>query len=146
MTTNVHSGRSLEHAVEVLFKHMGYHTKPSTVLHTRPSHIHAIIHHPTGPQKVLIECQHSEDEAVDIKHLEKFCAKVAFAREHAIADSGLLVSKNNFSEEVKTWAAQNCSFVELKTYKQLVSRSTSLRKMLKKFHKHDGEHGHTIAY
>jgi hypothetical protein len=140
MTTNVHNGRSLEHAVEVLFKHMGYHTKPSTVLHTRPAHIHAIIHHPTGPQKVLIECKHSDDETVDIKEVEKFCAKVAFAREHSIADSGLLVSKTNFTEEVKTWASRNCSFVELRTYKQLVSRSTSFRKMLRKFHKHSGEH------
>jgi hypothetical protein len=145
MTHSVHSGRSLEHAVEVLFKHMGYHTKPSTVLHTRPAHIHAIIHHPTGPQKVLIECQHSEDEVVNIREVEKFCAKVAFAREHAIADSGLLVSKNTFSDEVKTWAARNCSFVELRTYKQLVSRSTSFRKMLKKFHKHSGEQEHAIA-
>ncbi len=139
MTINVHSGRSLEHAVELLFKHMGYHTKPSTVLHTRPSNIHAIIHHPTGPHKVLIECQHSDDETVDIKHVEKFCAKVAFAREHAIVDSGLLVSKNSFSEEVKIWAARNCSFVELRTYKQLVSRSTSFRKMLRKFHRHNDQ-------
>lgn len=140
MTTNVHSGRSLEHAVEVLFKHMGYHTEPSTVLHTRPAYIHAMIHHPTGPHKVLIECKHSDDEAVDIKEVEKFCAKVAFAREHCIADSGLLVSKTNFTEEVKMWASRNCSFVELRTYKQLVSRSTNFRKMLKKFHKHSSEH------
>jgi hypothetical protein len=140
MNTNAHSGRSLEHAVEVLFKHMGYHTKPSTVLHTRPANIHAIIHHPTGSQKVLIEVQHAEDEAVNIKEVEKFCAKVAFAREHSIADSGLLVSKTNFTEDVKMWAAKNCSFVELRTYKQLVSRSTSLRKMLKKFHKHSDEY------
>lgn len=140
MNTNVYSGRSLEHAVEVLFKHMGYHTKPSTVLHTRPANIHAIINHPTGARKVLIEVKHSDDEAVNIKEVEKFCAKVAFARENAIADSGLLVSNSNFTEEVKVWAARNCSFVELRTYKQLVSRSTSFRKMLKKFHKHIDDH------
>lgn len=134
MTRNVHSGRSLEHAVELLFKHMGYQTKLGTVLHTRPSNIHAIIHHPTGSKRVLIECKHSDEETVNIKEVEKFCAKVAFAREHSIADSGLLVTNANFSEEVKVWAARNCSFVELKTYKQLISRSTSLSKMLKKFH------------
>jgi hypothetical protein len=135
MASNLHNHRTFEEAVETLFKFMGYHTKTNTVLHTRPVRIHAEMHHPSGTQRMVIECKHHVEESVDVKEVEKFCSRIAFARENSEADCGLLISRTNFSPEAESWCARNCSFVELKTYKQLISKSVRFRKLFKKFHK-----------
>jgi hypothetical protein len=134
MTSNLQSGRAFEEAVEAFFKFMGYRTQINTVLHTRPVCIHAEMQHPRGTQKVLIECKHHAEEPVDIKEVEKFCHTVALAREKSFAYRGLLISNAAFSEEAQSWCARNCSFVELKTYKQLICKSIRFSKLLKKFH------------
>jgi restriction endonuclease Mrr len=134
MSFSLQSGRTFEETVETLFCFMGYHTKPKTVLHTRPTHIHAVMHHPKGTQKLLIECKNNK-ETIGIREVQHFCSKVAFARENSEVDAGLLISNTGFSEEAVSWCERNCSFVQLKTYKQLIARSANFRKMLRKFHK-----------
>jgi hypothetical protein len=78
---------------------------------------------------------HHIEESVGIKEVEKFCARIAFAREKAEADPGLLVSNTSFSPEAVIWCAKNCSFVQLKTYRQLISRSATIGKLLRPFHR-----------
>ncbi|MGD6851254.1 MAG: restriction endonuclease [Candidatus Bathyarchaeia archaeon] len=135
MSFNLQSGKTFEETVETLFKVMGYNTKPKTVLHTRSAHISAVMHHPKGKQKLLIECQ-SNVEAVGIQAVQQFCSKVAHAREKAEADTGVLISTTGFSEEAVAWCTSNCSFVKLKTYSQVISRTSNIRKLLRKFHRH----------
>ncbi len=134
MTRYLHTGRIFEETVETVYRCMGYSTRYNHVLHTRPARIHAEIYHPAGKQRVLIECKHSDEEPVSIQEVERFCSRVAHAREHSIADTGLLVSKTHFNADALAWAQRNCSFVELKTYKQIIYRSVSFKKLLKKFH------------
>lgn len=134
MAFNLQSGKTFEETVEILFKVMGYHTKPKTVLHTRSAHIHAVIHHPKGKQKLLIECQ-SHNEPVGVADVQHFCSRVAHAREKSEADTGVLISLTGFSDEAVAWCNRNCSFVQLKTYRQVISRTSNVRKLLRKFHK-----------
>ncbi|MCL2359500.1 MAG: restriction endonuclease [Nitrososphaerota archaeon] len=129
MTYNLQSGKTFEETVESLFNQMGYHTKLKNVLHTRASYIHAVMQHPKGTQRLFIECKNSVD-IIDVQH---FCSKVAFARENLEVDGGLLIANVGFSDDAVSWCKKNCSFVELKTYKQLIAKSASFRKMLKKF-------------
>jgi restriction endonuclease Mrr len=124
MSYNLQSGRTFEETVETLFKVMGYNTKPKTVLHTRSAHISAVMHHPKGKKKLLIECQ-TNNEPVGIHDVQKFCSKVAHAREKSEADSGVLVSTIGFSDEALAWCTSNCSFVKLKTYRQVISKTTN---------------------
>ena len=133
MSFNLQAGKTLEETVETLLRFMGYHTRTSTTLHTRKPHIHAEVHHPKGKQRLLIECMHHIEELVGIKEVEKFCAQTAYAREKAEADSGLLVSNTGFSPEAISWCAKNCSFVQLKTYGQMISKSANVRKLLRPF-------------
>ncbi len=135
MTYNLQSAKIFEETVETVFRHMGYNTRTSITLHTRPVHIHAEMHHPKGKQKLLIECKHCQ-ESVGVHEVEKFCSKIALARENSETEYGLLVSNTDFSPEAVSWCAKNCSFVKLRTYKQLLSASMRCRKMLRKFHKH----------
>jgi hypothetical protein len=135
MSLNLQSGRTFEETIEALLKFMGYHTKASTTLHTRQAHIKAEIHHPKGKQRLLIECMHHIEESVGIREVEKFCSRIAFAREKAEADLGLLVSNTGFSPEAVIWCGKNCSFVQLKTYRQLISRSATIGKLLRPFHR-----------
>ena len=135
MTNTLQSERHFEESIETFFKHMGYHTKTNTVLHTRSVRIHAHLNHPKEIQKVLVECQHVPGP-VGIHEVQKFCSKVAFARENAEADYGVLVSNTGFSEEAVSWIAKHCSFVRLRTYKQIMARSIRITKLTKKFHQH----------
>ena len=127
------SSRNFEEAVEAFFSFMGYQTKINTVLHTRPVRIHAEIHQPSGKQRLLIECKQCGQEPIGIHEVEKFCSTIAFAREKSEADRGILITQAHFSEEAKSWSAKNCSFVELRTYRQLICKSIRFKKMLKKF-------------
>jgi hypothetical protein len=129
MTYNLQSGKTFEETVEALFNQMGYDTKLKNVLHTRASYIHAVIQQPKGTQRLFIECKNSVD-IIDVQH---FCSKVAFARENLEVDGGLLIANVGFSDDAVSWCKKNCSFVQLKTYKQLIAKSASFRKMLKKF-------------
>ena len=52
------------------------------------------------------------------------------------ADYGVLVSNTGFSEEAVSWIAKHCSFVRLRTYKQIMARSIKITKLAKKFHHH----------
>jgi hypothetical protein len=139
MTSNLFGDRSFEEAVVALFNFMGYHTgyhgHSNTVLHTMPRLIHAEIYHPRGKQRFLIECKHRSEESISVHDVEKFCSKVAFARENYEADFGMMVSKTSFTDEALIWCDRNCSFVQLKTYRQLVVKSMRFRRMLNKFHK-----------
>ncbi len=138
MSINLQSAKNFEETVETVFRHMGYHTQTNITLHTRPVHIHAEMHHPKGKQKLLIECKHyhHHHESVGVHDVQRFCDKIAFAREQSRADIGLLVSNTEFSPEAVSWCARNCSFVKLRTYKQVLHASTRCRKLLRKFHKH----------
>jgi len=129
MSYNLQSGKTFEETVESLFNQMGYHTKLKHVLHTRATYIHAVMEHPNGTQRLLIECKNNVD-IIDVQH---FCSRVAFAREKLEVDGGLFIANVGFSDEAMSWCKRNCSFVELKTYKQLIAKSASFRKMLKKF-------------
>lgn len=133
MSYNLQGGLTFEETIEALFRFMGYHTKASTTLHTRQAHINAEMHHPKGKQRLLIECMQHIGDAASIKEVEKFCARIAFAREKAEADSGVLVSNTGFSPDAVLWCAKNCSFVQLKTYKQLISRTANVGKLLRPF-------------
>lgn len=135
MTDHLQSERHFEESVETFYKHMGYNTRTNTTLHTRPVHIHAHLDHPKEKQKVLVECK-PHHEPVGIHEVQKFCSKVAFARENHTANAGVLISHTGFTEEAVTWVARNCTFVRLRTYKQLVSRSVKVNKLAKKFHNH----------
>ena len=132
MNYDPHVERIFQDTVEAHFKLMGYNTRPHTALHTRPTHIRAEMHtHPKGPQKILIACTHNQ--SLDLPQVQKFCSKVAFARETHQADSGLLISNKEFSPEAITWCEKHCSFVKLKTFKELILTSAKCRKLLKKF-------------
>jgi len=135
MTNTLPSERHFEESIETFFKHMGYHTRTNTVLHTRSVRIHANLNHPKEIQKVLVECQHVSGP-VGIHEVQTFCSKVAFARENKEADYGVLVSNTGFSEEAVSWIANHCSFVRLRTYKQIMARSIKITKLEKKFHHH----------
>jgi hypothetical protein len=137
--TNLQSERHFEENVETFYKHMGYNTRTNTVLHTRPVHIHAHLNHPKDKQKVLVECKH-HTEPIAVEEVQRFCSKIAFAREHGEANLGVIVSHTGFTEDAKTWCSRNCSFVRLRTYKQVMTRSARVNKLAKKFH---GHHSHT---
>jgi hypothetical protein len=132
---NLQSSRHLEEAVESLFNFMGYSTIKGTVLHTRSTPIRAEMRHPKEGHRLLIECKHHhQHQTVGIAEVQTFCSRVAFARENTHADCGMLISNTDFTPEAIVWCAKNCSFVKLRTYKQLMTTSTNFRKLLRKFH------------
>jgi hypothetical protein len=133
MSYNTHSGKTFEDIVENMLNLMGYHTKAHTTLHTRSTHIRAEVHQAKQKMKLHVECKNHHEGAVDVKDVEHFCHKVALAREKSEVDCGLLVSNTEFSEEAVTWCARNCSFVQLKTYRQLISFTARYKKLLRKF-------------
>jgi restriction endonuclease Mrr len=134
MMTVQHNERHFEENVETFYRHMGYNTRTNTTLHTRPKHIHAHLDHPKEKQKVLVECK-PHTEPAGIQEVQRFCSKVAFARENNQATLGVLVSNAGFTEEAITWCKRNCSFVRLRTYKQVVNRSARVTKLAKKLEK-----------
>ncbi len=135
MTDHLQSERHFEESVETFYKNMGYNTRTNTTLHTRPVQIHAHLEHPKEKQKVLVECK-PHQEPVGIHEVQKFCSKVAFARENKTANAGVLISNTGFTEEAITWVSCHCTFVKLRTYKQLINRSVKVNKLAKKFHNH----------
>jgi restriction endonuclease Mrr len=135
MTDHLQSERHFEESVETFYKHMGYNTRTNTTLHTRPAQIHAHLEHPKEKQKVLVECK-PHQEPVGIHEVQKFCSKVAFARENKSASAGVMISNTGFTEEAITWVSCHCTFVKLRTYKQLINRSVKVNKLAKKFHNH----------
>lgn len=135
MTDHLQSERHFEESVETFYKHMGYNTRTNTTLHTRPVQIHAHLEHPKEKQKVLVECK-PHQEPVGVHEVQKFCSKVAFARENKTASAGVMISNTGFTEEAVTWVSCHCTFVKLRTYKQLINRSVKVNKLAKKFHNH----------
>ena len=133
MTYNPLSGRTFEDIVEGILNFMGYNTQANTTLHTRTTHIRAEIQHAKGKQKLLIECKNHHEGHVSLHDVEHFCSKVAHAREKSEVDCGLLISNTEFSPEARSWCARNCSFVQLRTYKQLISFNARYKKLLRKF-------------
>ncbi len=131
MTYNLQSGRNFEDIVEGLLKFMGY----NTIVNANKIHIHAEITHAKGKNRLLIECKNHTEKTVSLHEVEKFCHTVALAREHHEADLGMLISNTSFSEEAMSWCTRNCSFVQLRTYGQLISASARFRKLARKFHK-----------
>jgi hypothetical protein len=112
---------------------MGYNTQFTTVLHTRAAHIIAEMDGVKGKRKVLIECANPVSEPLGTYEVQKFCSRVAHARETAGVHDGLLVSSTGFTPEADAWCSKYCSFVELKTYKELRSSSIRFGKLLRKF-------------
>ncbi|MGD6805628.1 MAG: restriction endonuclease [Candidatus Bathyarchaeia archaeon] len=131
MSYNPQSGRTFEDIVEGMLNFMGYNTKAHHTLQTRQPPIRAEIQHAKGKKKLYIECKCHEP--VGIHDVECFCAKVAHAREKLEVDGGLLISNTGFSPEAISWCERNCSFVQLKTYRQLISFSARYKKLLSKF-------------
>jgi len=134
MSYNPHSGRTFEDIVQSMLNFMGYNTKANHTLHTRQTHIRAELEHAKGKMKLHIECKHQPNEPVSVHEVECFCSKVAIARENSEVDGGLLISNTEFTPEALSWCARNCSFVQLKTYKQLIHFSARYKKLLNKFH------------
>jgi len=112
---------------------MGYNTRFTTVLHTRTAHIIAEMNFIKGKHKLLIECTNSGEQPVGVYEVQKFCSRVALSREKSTVDGGLLVSTAGFTPEAVSWCQKYCSFVDLRTYKQLMASSASFGKMLRKF-------------
>ncbi|MCW3998635.1 MAG: restriction endonuclease [Candidatus Bathyarchaeota archaeon] len=133
MDYNLHNGKRLEEHVEPLFRFMGYSTQFTTVLHTRAAHIIAEMDGVKGRHKVLIECANPINEPLGLYEVQKFCSRVAYAREDGKVQNGLLVSTTGFTPEAIAWCKKYCSFVDLKTYKQLMATSAKFGKMLRKF-------------
>ncbi|MGE5555386.1 MAG: restriction endonuclease [Methanocella sp.] len=125
--------RQFEESVETFYKNMGYNTRKNTVLHTRSVHIHAHLDHPKEKYKVIVECK-PRQEPVDIQEVQRFCSKIAFARENKTASAGVLISNTGFTKEAIDWVSKNCTFVRLRTYKQLIQKSTKVNKIAKKLH------------
>jgi hypothetical protein len=134
MSYNPQSGRTFEDIVQGMLNFMGYNTKAHHTLHTRQTHIRAEIQHAKGKMKLHIECKHHTNEHVSVHEVESFCSKVAYARENCEVDGGLLISNTEFAPEAVSWCARNCSFVQLKTYRQLISFNARYKKLLNKFH------------
>jgi len=130
---NLQNGRTFEETVEPLFRFMGYSTRFTTVLHTRTAHIIAEMDFIRGKHKLLIECTNPGDQPIGVYEVQKFCSRVALAREKSTVDGGLLVSTTSFTPEAVSWCKKYCSFVNLRTYKQLMVSSVSFGKMLRKF-------------
>ena len=125
--------RQFEESVETFYKNMGYNTRKNTVLHTRSVHIHAHLDHPKEKYKVIVECK-PRQEPVDIQEVQRFCSKIAFARENKTASAGVLISNTGFTKEAIDLVSKNCTFVRLRTYKQLIQKSTKVNKIAKKLH------------
>lgn len=125
--------RQFEESVETFYKNMGYNTRTSIVLHTRPVHIHAHLDHPKEKYKVIVECK-PRQEPVGLQEVQKFCSKIAFARENKTAGAGVLISDTGFTQEAIDWVSKNCTFVRLRTYKQLIQKSVKVNKLAKKLH------------
>jgi hypothetical protein len=130
---NLQNGKRFEEHVEPMFRFMGYNTQFTTVLHTRAAHIIAEMDGVKGKHKVLIECANPITEPVGTYEVQKFCTRVAHARENAGVHGGLLVSTTGFTPEADAWCRKYCSFVDLKTYKQLMLSSARFGKLLRKF-------------
>jgi hypothetical protein len=132
MSYNPHCGKTFEDIVESMLNQMGYNTKAHTTLHTRSTHLRAEILNAKQKLKLHVECK-GHEVPLDLKDVEHFCHKVAMAREKSEVDLGLLVSNSGFSNEALSWVATNCSFVQLKSYKQLITFSARCKKLQRKF-------------
>ncbi len=133
MSYNLQNGRTFEETVEPLFRFMGYNTRFSTVLHTRTAHIIAEMDFIKGKHKLLIECTNPGEQPIGVYEVQKFCSRVALAKEKSTVDGGMLVSTAGFTPEAISWCQKYCSFVHLRTFKQLMASSASFGKMLRKF-------------
>jgi hypothetical protein len=133
LSYNPQNGRRLEETVEPLFRFMGYSTRFTTVLHTRTAHIIAEMDFIKGKHRLLIECTEPSEELVGAYEVQKFCSRVALAKEKSGVDGGLLVSTAGFTPEAVSWCQKYCSFVHLRTYKQLMASSARFGKLLRKF-------------
>ncbi len=133
MSYNPLCGKTFEDIVECMLMQMGYNTKAHTTLHTRLAHILAEIRQPTRKLKLYIECKGHHGGPVGVEEVERFCHKVALSREKREVDSGVIISSTGFSDEAIAWCERNCSFVQLKSYKQLISFNARHKKLLRKF-------------
>jgi hypothetical protein len=119
MTVNLDNERAFQDTVETHLKILGYNTGSHTTLHTRPTHLLAEMHqHPKGPFRLLITCIHNK--TTELQEVQKFCSKVAFARENLEANSGILISNKEFSPETIAWCEEHCSFVRLRAFRHLI--------------------------
>lgn len=130
---NLHKGKRIEEHVEPIFRFMGYNTQFTTVLHTRAAHIIAEIDGVKGKHKMLIECANPINEPLGAYEVQKFCTRVAHAREDGKIHGGLLVSTTGFTPEANSWCKKYCSFVDLKTYEEIKASSVRFGKLLRNF-------------
>ncbi len=133
MSYNPQCGKTFEDIIEGMLNQVGYNTKAHTTLHTRNPHLRAEILQAKKKLKLHVECKGHHQEPIDVKAVECFCHKVAMAREKSEVDCGLLVSSSGFSDEAVSWCERNCSFVQLKTYKQMINFTAHCKKLQRKF-------------
>jgi hypothetical protein len=112
---------------------LGYNTKAHTTLHTRNPHLRAELLQDKQKVKFHVECKAHHEGPIGLREVERFCHRVAVAKENSEVDSGMLISNSGFSQEAVSWVAKNCSFVQLKSYKELISFNARHKKLLRKF-------------
>jgi len=134
MSYSPQCGKTFEDIVEGMLNQLGYNTKAHTTLHTRTPHLRAELLQAKRKLILHIECKgHHNDKPLDLADVEYFCHKVAVVRDKGEVDCGLLISNSGFTEEAVSWCRSHCSFVQLKTYMQLINFNAKCKKLHRKF-------------
>ncbi len=137
MPCSVDKGRTFEEEVAALFKLMGYSVQINSIVNAGQIDIRAEIKLGMVTQKVIIECK-NYNSSVGIEDVEKFCSRILLARQKADTDFGILVSNSDFTAQAKSCAI-GYNFLQLKTYRQLLSQLVDFESYLKNF-VYDYEH------
>ena len=134
MSYSPQCGKTFEDIVKEMLNQLGYSTKAHTTLHTRTPHLRVEVLQAKRKLILHVECKgHYNEKPLDVHDVEAFCHKVAIAKEKGEVDRGLLISNSGFTEEAVSWGQRHCSFVQLKSYKQLISFNAKCKKLHRKF-------------
>ena len=134
MSYSSQCGKTFEDIVEDMLNQLGYSTKAHTTLHTRTPTLRVEVLQAKRKLILHVECKgHYQDKPLDVADVETFCHKVALAKEKGEVDRGLLISNSGFTNEANSWVQSHCSFVQLKSYKQLINFNAKCKKLHKKF-------------
>jgi Restriction endonuclease len=138
LSSSLQKGKSFEEEVAALFKLMGYSTEINTLINAGQIDIRVEIKLGLVTQKGIIECKNYSGTNVGIEDVEKFCNRISLARQKDQTDFGMLISNTDFSAQAKL-CATSYGFVQLRTYRQLLSQLIDFEAYLKNF-VYDFEH------
>ncbi len=138
MSSSLQKGKAFEEEVAALFKLMGYSIESNTLINAGQIDIRVEIKLGLVTQKGIIECKNYAGTNVGIEDVEKFCNRISLARQKGQTDFGMLISNTDFSPQAKL-CATGYGFVQLKTYRQLLSQLIDFEAYLKNF-VYDFEH------